>query len=383
MIYSRGCQVCLYFAFLVVLVAGGESRAGEEARAGEEDDSDADEPGWELEAKTSVGWQSNLFEVDPSREARTGDGFVGSSIETTFPLNGGDGDLRGRFMGAEKRYFQEDQLDDYELKPGLCWQAFDGEDVNLVLDIEVSRFLERIYDESQPIPNRSQPGWGAGAGWKFESSMTDKLDFNWEGKGCYQWFDQVSQDNLTVGTALELVYAKNDRTEWTFGTRWEFQDYAVRPPETEAPGHPVGLETLEGHLSSAIEYKLGGGVITEIGCAVGPRFDLTTGYYDSDSLNVHWEWRWETGHWKLRASAEVEWTKYSERPANISKPNHELTSQVLVFEPGVEYALTKDLSIFGETSLRVRDTNSSAAGDDITLNDFSDTSVKIGVHYSF
>ncbi len=338
---------------------------------------------WELELKSTAGWQSNPFEVGNHYEKPKGDGFVYSSLDSSCALDGPDGAVTGTFSGSEKRYFREDQLDEYELKSAMNWRLLDVEEVNLTIDLRGSRFRERIYDEFQSKPNRSAVAWSGGAGWKLQSDLSDEVQITWEGGGDYQTFDQVRLDNLKLGTSAEFQCQWSDDLTWICGVRSDFQNYPVRPPESESPGLESGLKTFEARLFTGIDSKLGHGWTLEIAGNGGPIIDLTNGYFNARELGAHVELRWQMERWKLQASAEPNWVWFEQRPANRTKRGRKLVRQEELLDASVEYSLTKNLSLLGHAIMNLQYTNSKQATDDATLGEFADLSVQGGVSLVF
>ncbi len=352
--------------------------------AGEVDsDDETDQPAaWETNVKLELGWQRNLFEETQTKNMKN-DGLVDSALGLVIPLDGDKRMLTGNLNYSSRTYFSQRQLDSYSLRPSLEWQVFDHDETNLKVGWYGSRFLERIYDESQNIPNKSQPGYNLGGNWNFESKVEPKTDLIWNGGYNYQGFDKVSQDNVSAETGLELVHSITDDTNLRLGTKFEFQNYAKRPPETEAPGNPVDLQTLGSYLISGINHNLGNDWRLELSESAGYRLDRTTGFYDAAVANSKLELSWERGPWTWGAETEIEWTSYRERPANRGQTNRQLASQVIVFQTTLEYRLNDHLSVFGQTELRQRTTNSNTRSLDPVQNDFSTVLIKAGMVLQF
>lgn len=361
------------------LTVGGALHAGTEDDATRSADEDSSGGDWEVALKSTAGWQSNPFEVNNRQEKTRGDGFVASALDVTRPLDGEDGDWSGVFTGTEKKYFREGQLDEYELKAGVNWQVLDRDGLNLILNLRGSRFRERIYNEFQSKPNRSALGWSGGAGWKMEAALSGKFQVTWEGGADYQTFDEMRLDNLKLRTSADFEYQWSDDLTWVWGTKTEFQNYPVRPPDSETQGGPRGLQTLEAHLSAGIEAKVGGGWTLEIIGNGGPNFDLTNGYFNSRELGAQVELRWERENWKVQFSLEPEWIWFDRRPANRNTRGRMLVTQENLFETSVEYALTENLSFLGQAGLHLQNTNSKQATGDATLEHFADVSVVGGI----
>jgi hypothetical protein len=382
-IFSRSRLASLKFSYFLtqivsVLIAASPIYAGE-PDADEEEDQPAR---WETDVKLEMGWQRNLFEETHSKDMKS-DGFIDSALGLEIPLDGDKRMLTGFFNYAARNYFKEQQLNSYSLRPSFEWQVFDQNETNLKVGLYGSRFLERIYDESQNIPNKSQPGYNLGVNWNFESKIEPKTDFIWNGNYNYQWFDQVSQDNVSPETGLEFVRSMTDNTNFRLGAKLEFQNYAKRPTETEAPGNPVGLQTLGSYLTGGINHDLGNDWRLEIGQAAGYRLDRTTGYYDAAIANSQLELSWSYNSWTWIAQTEFEWTAYAERLANRRQANHQLVSQVIVFETTLEYQVNNRLSVFGQAELRQRDTNSNEYAPDPVQNNFSAALVRLGIIFRY
>lgn len=369
--------LCFIQAFALFALAG-LSCAGEP-----EPEDETDDPAvWETALKLETGWQRNLFEETRSRDSND-DGFTESSLGFVIPLDGDERMLTGYLKYTNRSYFRQEQINSYSLRPSIEWQVFDHNETNLKMGVFCSRFLERIYDESQNIPNKSQLGSNFGGNWNFESKIASKTDLNWDGDYNYQQFDSVNQDNVSTATALELVQSINDEMNLRFGGKFEFQNYKKRPPETEAPGKPTGLRTVGNYLTSGINYKLPKDWQLEIGESAGIRIDQTTGFYDASVLNSKLELHWDHGPWNWRTEIELENTQYLERPANRGQSNRELQSRVLVFETALEYQMNEHFSVFGQAEMRHRTTNSSNQSPDPVQNNFMSSLFKAGLITQF
>jgi len=335
-----------------------------------------------IEAKTAMGYESNPLEANNSLGQAKGSAFSETTVDLSVPLDGPQGVFTATFSGLYKPYFERGNLDEYNIQPGLRWRAIDTDATTLKLNMYVSRYRVRVYNQLEPIANYSAEGWGGGMMWNLESKLSEKIKLLWEGNAGYQVFDSIEQNNGQDYTRVAFEKKVSDKLKLIAGTAWSFQGYKNRPPD--APAHnPPDWQMLVGRGFIGQESTLGADwtLVTEL--SGGHNFDLTNGYYDANDIGGKVEVRWKVNKWKLKASANPEFLWYGNRPANFGRSQGNLRTRGCAFECGVEYAWTDSLDLFLSQAVHEQVTNSNETQPNPTYNNFTDSTSKGGVMIAF
>ena len=351
----------------------------------EEGDDDLEKPPDQqaLILKSSVGYQSNVFELDAHDRPVTGDWFQVSQLTASTPLGGKGSAWTASFMATSMLYYNESKIDEYHLRPDISWKVPVSGDTQLTLDARVSVLRERIFNEFHRVAERSEPGWSPGLGWNLETEVTPETKFNLKGGAEYIWYFHAPQDKLITNTKADL------ETEWSkglashFGMNWDLQDYRVRPLDPESSLNPDRLLMLEGRAVASVDLKLGGSWSLELEFNGGPNIDLTNGYYDAWVAGIRAELHWKREKWSCSLGMEPEWVRSSQRRANLNEPGNLLNVQEYVVETKIHYAWSHQFSVFGAAQLHVQRTNADQTRPDAALNNFTDSSLQVGIAYSF
>ena len=360
-------------------VLAGDKNGGVDGKDGEESD---DNP-FELSLKTGVAWESNIFQVNERRERAAGDGLTESKMELSLPLDGKDGVFSATFQGEAKTYFSHSYVNEYLVQPGLAWRAYDVDDTKITLNVHAGWFSERVYTEFQRAPNEALPGVYLGGGGALETELSDRTTLTVEEKLRYQYFTNTGPDNFQSTTKVEAAMEWRDGLKFTGGTEWSYQNYTTRPSESAGLSNPRGLQMLEGRIVTGLDVELGAGWFLEAALTGGPRIDLTNGYYDAAVLGSRLELRWERNQWTVKLTAEPEWVRFFQRPANSGEPSPKLATQEYTGRLEVEYAWSKRLTFIAGCAAHFQAVNADQSRDDATLNSYLDKTVSLGVSYSY
>jgi len=341
-----------------------------------------DESKTQIEVESAIGYRSNVYETNQAVEPSVGDWFWNIRTELSHPL-AINSDVSVTFLGHWLQYFNLPQLNDYLFQPGIAWKVFDEDDSSLELSIGGGAFRERIFLQFQNAPDNSVPGLTGSAGWKWTKGLGDENSLIWSGGVNYQYFYNQPQNNLTVSTEAKWVHDFDGKTSLEFGTQWAGQHYHVRPEDSESPGNPAPLTTIEGRGFCRYKVDIGAGFTAEISLNLGGNIDATNGYYDAWAIGGEAALHWECGNWKLGIGAEPEYVWFLNRPADVGTADKKLRTQEYVMECSVEYQLTEQVSLVGRFANHLQITNSDQFSPNATLQSFSDNTISFGVSLSY
>jgi hypothetical protein len=334
-------------------------------------------------ATVALGFESNVFQVNNRFDNPVGVGFVDSNLDLSLPVKEIGEDVRFSLTADWKKYFRENRIDEYLVKPGVTFGGIDLGDATLELEPFVSLLRERIFNQFSTTPDHSDAGASGGMNWDLESDLSKTVNIHWTGETEYQTFFDAPNDNVRIETAGEVQSRINDTLELTGGTDWEFQRYRVRPHDLESQINPTPLATLEGRASIELKSHAAGGYALAVSLNAGPNIDLTNGYYNAAVIGAQAEFGRRIGNWKLTATIEPELVWFTQRPANLNKMGDKLFTQEYLFGFGVEYDWNKHVRIFCSDEIHLQESSSDESRSDAVLNSFTDNTVKIGMTVVF
>jgi hypothetical protein len=336
-----------------------------------------------FEAEVGLGFESNVFEVNGRYDNPVGDEFLSANLDLSVPIKEIGDEVRLDFNGTLKKYFRENQIDEYLLKPDLVFGGIDVGGATLELDGRVALLRERIFNDFGRIPSQSEPGASGGAGWNLESDISKTTTVTWTGEAEYQTFFNAPNDNIRVASEEEFKTSLNGNLELNAGANLEFQRYRVRPSDIESQLNPNALATLEGRGFVGLNSHFDGGYGIGAALNAGPNIDLTNGYYDAAVIGARAEIRRRIGNFKLTGSVEPELVWFIRRPANLGRSSEKLFTEEYVFEFALEYSWSRNVKLFCSEALHVQESSSDESKADAVLNSFINNSVKSGVIITF
>lgn len=332
------------------------------------------------EAKVGLGYESNVFEVDSTQNTVVGDLFTAASVKLSRPL--GD-KLAGLLEARTRAYFRQSQIDEYLIRASSIWSIVDDEPLGVKLGARVFAFRERIFNEFQHVPDRSEPGWGGGLGWNLNREFGESVTFTSAGNADFELFSEVPQDNVHITESNQVQIEINRGLTCEGGVDFEFQSYRQRPPDLESRLNPAGLETGEIRAAVGASLDVGRGITVEVGINAGPNIDFTNGYYNAMIIGGRLELKWRTKEWEIKSAVEPEGAFFFNRRANFLSGRTKLRTGEYLMELSVERRISEKIAIFASSLTHVQTTNSDEHRDDVSLNGFIDQMVSGGISVSF